>query len=52
MAVTSPERWPVLPDTPAMAEAVKGYQAENWYGLAAPPGTPKPIVYRLNDADA
>ena len=50
MAVTSPERWPVLPDTPAMAEAVKGYEAENWYGLAAPPGTPKPIVDRLNDA--
>jgi tripartite-type tricarboxylate transporter receptor subunit TctC len=36
MAVTSPERWPVLPDTPAAAEAVKGYEAENWYGIAAP----------------
>jgi tripartite-type tricarboxylate transporter receptor subunit TctC len=52
MAVTSPERWPVLPDTPALAEAVKGYEAENWYGLAAPPNTPKPIVDRLNDAIA
>ncbi len=52
MAVTSPERWPVLPDTPAMAEAVKGYEAENWYGLAAPPNTPKAIVDRLNDAIA
>ena len=52
MAVTSPERWPVLPDTPALAEAVKGYEAENWYGLAAPPGTPKPVVDRLNDAIA
>jgi len=47
MAVTSPERWPVLPDTPALAEAVKGYDAENWYGLAAPAGVPKPIVDRL-----
>lgn len=52
MAVTSPDRWPVLPDTPALAEAVKGYEAENWYGLAAPPHTPKPIVDRLNDAIA
>ena len=52
MAVTSPERWPVLPDTPALAEAVKGYEAENWYGLAAPPGTPKAIVDRLSAAIA
>ena len=52
MAVTSPERWPVLPDTPALAEAVKGYSAENWYGLAAPPGTPTAIVDRLNAAIA
>ena len=52
MAVTSPERWPVLPDTPAVAEAVKGYVAENWYGLAAPAETPKPIVDRLNAAIA
>jgi tripartite-type tricarboxylate transporter receptor subunit TctC len=47
MAVTSPGRWPVLPDTPAIAEAVQGYEAENWYGLAAPAGTPTPIVDRL-----
>ena len=37
MAVTSPERWPVLPDTPALAEAVPGYEAWNWYGIDAPP---------------
>jgi len=52
MAVTSPQRWPVLPDTPALDEAVKGYQAENWYGLAAPAGTPTPIVDRLYAAIA
>jgi tripartite-type tricarboxylate transporter receptor subunit TctC len=52
MAVTSPERWPVLPDTPAAAEAVKGYEAENWYGIAAPPGTPKPVIDRLGAAIA
>jgi tripartite-type tricarboxylate transporter receptor subunit TctC len=37
MAVTSPERWPLLPETPAAAEAVPGYEAENWYE-AAPAG--------------
>ncbi|MDN3567917.1 tripartite tricarboxylate transporter substrate binding protein [Paeniroseomonas aquatica] len=48
MAVTAPERWPLLPETPAVAEAVPGYAAENWYGLAAPPGTPPPILDRLS----
>jgi tripartite-type tricarboxylate transporter receptor subunit TctC len=48
MAVTSPERWPVLPDTPALAEAVKGYEAENWYGIAGPPGMPAAIVETLS----
>ncbi len=38
MAVSSPERWPLLPDTPCLDEAVKGYEAWNWYGLDAPPG--------------
>jgi tripartite-type tricarboxylate transporter receptor subunit TctC len=49
MAVTSPERWPLLPGTPAAAEAVPGYRAENWYGLAAPPGTPDDIVAFLSE---
>ena len=50
MAVTSPERWPVLPDTPALAEALPGYEAWNWYGIDAPPGTPDAIVDRLSTA--
>jgi tripartite-type tricarboxylate transporter receptor subunit TctC len=50
MAVTASERWPLLPQTPAAAEAVPGYEAENWYGLAAPPGTPAPILDRLSAA--
>ena len=48
MAVTAPERWPLLPATPAAAEAVPGYAAENWYGLAAPPGTPAPVLDLLS----
>jgi tripartite-type tricarboxylate transporter receptor subunit TctC len=50
MAVTSPERWPVLPDAPALAEAVPGYQAENWYAIAAPPKTPEPVMAVLTAA--
>lgn len=49
IAVTSPERWRLLPTTPAAAEALPGYQAENWYGLAAPPATPDPIVALLSE---
>ncbi len=50
MAVTSPERWPVLPDAPALAEAVPGYQSENWYAIAAPPKTPDAIMAVLTAA--
>lgn len=39
----------VLPDVPTIAEAgVPGYEANNWWGVIAPAGTPKPIVDRLN----
>ena len=50
MAVTSPERWPPLPDTPTLGEAVPGYEAWNWYGLDAPPGTPEPVIALLTAA--
>ncbi len=48
LAVTSPQRWQLLPDTPAVAEAVPGYESENWYGLAAPPGTPMEVLQYLS----
>jgi len=47
MAVTSPEPWPPLPDAPPLGSAVAGYEASNWYGMDAPPGTPQPIVELL-----
>ncbi|WP_198373148.1 Bug family tripartite tricarboxylate transporter substrate binding protein [Roseomonas rosulenta] len=50
IAVTSPQRWPLLPDAPAVAEGVPGYESENWYGLAAPPGTPPDILRSLHAA--
>jgi len=42
------KRSPVLPDVPTIAEAgVPGYVADNWWGLAAPAGLPKPLVDKL-----
>ncbi len=48
LAVTSAERQPVLPDVPAMAEYLAGYEASGWYGVVAPKGTPVEIVEKLN----
>ncbi len=44
-------RNPVLPDVPTIAEAgVPGYEANNWWGMLAPAGTPPAIVDKLNKA--
>jgi tripartite-type tricarboxylate transporter receptor subunit TctC len=48
LAVTSPKRQDVLPDVPAMAEFLPGYEANGWYGVAAPKGTPPEIIETLN----
>ena len=50
MAVTSPDPWPPLPDAPPLDSAVAGYEAWNWYGMDAPPGTPQSIVELLAGA--
>jgi tripartite-type tricarboxylate transporter receptor subunit TctC len=43
------ERNPVLPNVPTIAEAgVPGYEAVNWWGVAAPAGTPAAIVEKLH----
>jgi tripartite-type tricarboxylate transporter receptor subunit TctC len=47
LGVTTKERSPFLPDIPAIAEALPGYQFPLWVGLFAPAKTPKPIVDRL-----
>ena len=50
LAVTSPERSPLAPDLPALAESLPGFDVTVWSGLAAPAGTPQEIVNRLYDA--
>jgi len=49
LAVASPERSSLIPNVPTIAESgVPGFSAVITYGLAAPAGTPRPIVERLN----
>jgi tripartite-type tricarboxylate transporter receptor subunit TctC len=48
LAVTTEKRSPVLPDLPAIAEMLPGYQADFWTAMFAPKGTPKEIVMRIN----
>jgi tripartite-type tricarboxylate transporter receptor subunit TctC len=49
LAVTTSKRSPFLPDLPTVAEAgVRGYEAEAWYGMLVPTGTPKEIIKLLH----
>jgi tripartite-type tricarboxylate transporter receptor subunit TctC len=49
LAVSDKKRSPALPDVPTAAESgLPGFEAVQYYGLAAPAGTPQPIVERLN----
>jgi len=49
LAVTSLKQSSLLPDVPTMAQAgLPGYEAVSWFGIAAPAGTPRDIVLKLN----
>jgi tripartite-type tricarboxylate transporter receptor subunit TctC len=49
LGVSGVKRSPAAPELPTIAEAgVPGYEAANWYGIAAPAGTPRAIVATLN----
>jgi tripartite-type tricarboxylate transporter receptor subunit TctC len=50
LAVTTPQRVAALPDMPAVAEAVPGYDFVGWYGVIGPAGLPANIVARLHEA--
>src|SRR5262249_10551008 len=50
LAVTAAARSPALPDIPAMAEFLPGYEATIWNGLSGPKGTPVDVVRKLNGA--
>ena len=52
IAVSSPKRLDLLPDVPTLAESgvkgLEGFEADQWYGLVAPAGTPAAVVQTLN----
>jgi tripartite-type tricarboxylate transporter receptor subunit TctC len=50
LGVSSPQRSPLLPKVPAIAETLPGFSVLAWFGLAAPAGTPPEVVARLNEA--
>lgn len=49
IAVTTIKRSALMPNIPTIAESgLPGFDANNWYGLLAPAGTPRPVIMRLN----
>jgi tripartite-type tricarboxylate transporter receptor subunit TctC len=51
LATTTAARLPEIPDVPTMIESgVAGFVASSWTGILAPPGTPRPVVDKLNSA--
>ena len=51
IAVTSARRLPSLPDVPTIAEAgFPGFDVQSWFAIAAPAGTPRAVVEKLNAA--
>jgi len=52
LGVTGAKRVPALPDVPAIAEVLPGYEANSWYAVLTRAGTPPAIVQRLNQASA
>lgn len=48
IAVATPQRMASLPDVPTIAETLPGFESAAWFGVVAPPGTPKEIVAKIN----
>ncbi|KTT21560.1 tripartite tricarboxylate transporter substrate binding protein [Pseudacidovorax intermedius] len=48
LAVTTLQRSPFLPEVPPVADTLKGFAIDTWWGLVAPAGTPRDVLERLN----
>src|SRR5262249_48922699 len=48
LALSSPSRYPLMPEAPIIADTLPGIEFMSWLGLATAPATPRPIVERLN----
>jgi tripartite-type tricarboxylate transporter receptor subunit TctC len=50
LAVTSAQRSPLMPEVPALAEVLPGFEIDTWWGLVVPAATPRAEVQKLNAA--
>ena len=50
IAVTTAQRSNALPEVPPMADTLKGFSIDTWWGLVAPAGTPHDVIEKLNHA--
>lgn len=48
IGLSAPQRDPTLPQVPAVAETLPGYEVQGWIGLHAPAGTPRAIIERVD----
>jgi tripartite-type tricarboxylate transporter receptor subunit TctC len=48
LGVASSRRSPALPEIPAIGETVKGFEADSWFGIMMPAGTPRDIIVRFD----
>src|SRR4051812_12578864 len=48
LGVASSKRSPALPEVPAINESLKGFEADSWFGLMMPAGTPREIIAKVN----
>jgi len=48
IGVASSKRSPVLPEVPAITESLKGFEADSWFGIMVPVGTPREIIVKFN----
>ncbi|OGA52858.1 MAG: hypothetical protein A3F74_06175, partial [Betaproteobacteria bacterium RIFCSPLOWO2_12_FULL_62_58] len=48
IGVASSKRSPALPEVPAINESLKGFEADSWFGLLMPAGTPREIIMKVN----
>jgi tripartite-type tricarboxylate transporter receptor subunit TctC len=50
LGVGTTERWPLAPEAPTVSSVLPDYNAESWFAILAPAGTPKTVVAKLNGA--
>jgi tripartite-type tricarboxylate transporter receptor subunit TctC len=48
LGVASGQRSPALPDVPAIGESLKGFEADSWFGLLMPAGSPRDVIAKMN----